>query len=109
MTVFEIEYVDRQSGEVVTKTVTELKLAQSIARELAMANGRRAIIRRRSTDRWAVVYVDLVDGRVVRLEGSLSKHEAVLTWKRWDARTEQSALVLWPAWAEGPEIRVKAS
>lgn len=108
MTVFEIEYVDRTSGEVVTKTVPEWKLAQSLARELAMANGRRAIIRRKEVDRWLVIYVDLVDNRFVKIDGALSKREAVLTWKRWDARTSDAALLLWPAWAELPKTILAA-
>lgn len=77
MTVFEIEYVDIGSGEVVTKTVAEMRFAQELAKELAMATGRRAIIRRKEPDRWSVIYVDLVDRRIVKLDCSLSKRHSL--------------------------------
>lgn len=108
MTVFEIEYIDRLSGEVVTKTVPEMRLAMDLARELAMATGRRAIIRKKEADRWSVIYVDLIDRRIIKLDGSVSKREAMLTWKRWNPRSQSAALLLWPEWAELPRELVQA-
>lgn len=69
MFVYEIEYVDCKTGDVVTKSVAKRKLAKTLSSELAMAQGKRAIIRRREGDRWTVIFVDLADGHFVKLHG----------------------------------------
>lgn len=101
--VFEIEYVDRATGEIVTRTVGEMRLAQKLARELAVAHGRRAVIRRKAAGRtWTVLAVVPETEDVFVVERGISKRAASLAWRRWRFDREGAVLLLWPESATMP-------
>jgi hypothetical protein len=107
--VFELEYIDRLTGVPMCKEVSGLGLAQKLAKELAIASGRRAIIRRKRTaGLWTVHIADTKSGEVTVLWKGLTKREAMLRWKLWKERRTECVLVAWPEWLPQPSIGLVA-
>ena len=108
--VFEIEYIDRETGDIVTKTVSEMRLAQKLAKELAVAHGRRASITRKAREKteWSLYFADLETGEVFPSERPLTKSDAMAEWYEWKARRERTVCVPWPSWAPAPTITFQA-
>lgn len=96
--VFEIEYVDRASGNAVTRTVSEMRLAQKLARELAIAHGKRAMIRRVSAgETWSLILVvPDADGQSAIVRRRLTKREAIVLWRHWNYKRKGAVMLLWP-------------
>ena len=109
---FELEYTDRTSGERVLKRIADFRLARELAKELAQASGRRAIIHRRRVRRptrvtytWSVTLVNAETGSIRKVWRGLSKREVLLRWARWRERKTHSTLVAWPEWM--PPLKVE--
>lgn len=85
--VFEIEYCDRETGERKTKEVGECGLAQQLAKQLAKASGRRAVIRQRKVVKgtvWAVQKASLRTNTVELLWTGLTRQQVLLRFLAWD-------------------------
>jgi len=105
--VFEIEYTDRHSGERVTVEVQGTGAARELARELAMASGHRAVIRRKPKRQWRVLVADLETGEITTIEQRLTVREAAKMFRSWNgrARSEHAVCLYWPDWA--PELQIQ--
>lgn len=102
--VFEIEYTDQRSGEKRLQTVEHYELARRVAKCLAMASGKRAIIRRKRTGLdpadWSVYLVDLQNGSVDLAWEGITKRQVLSRWHRWDERRARAVLIAWPVSSE---------
>lgn len=110
--IFEVEYIDRATGEVVRTRVREHGLARRMARELAKASGRRAIIRRvcpESSALWSVHLADARTGDIECVWNGLTKREVLLRWKLWSERQTQCVLVAWPEWMPALGMSLEAA
>ena len=97
--VFHVQYTDVTTGNQVTKILPELDAARNLARTLAKATGRRAIVTRRHRDRlWNVRIVDTQTGEVWQVLRDLEKHEAVRHLRNWRERKTECVMVVWPQW-----------
>lgn len=100
--VFELEYIDCQTGETAFKRIEGIDLARQTAKALAMASGRRAIVRRspplQLSKRWTVYVVDCEQGTVDLAWSCLSKREVRLRCQLWNSRRTNCALVAFPEW-----------
>jgi hypothetical protein len=98
-------YTCSVTGERVERTVQGWERARSIARELARASGRRAVIRPRQRS-WRMLGVDLQAKRVYELDRGLSDRQVVLWWQQWQPDTTQVVVLPWPSDVPSPEICV---
>ena len=100
--IFELEYTDHESGELVYRDVAELGIAQQLAKELAKASGRRAVIRRKrnpqSTFLWSVHLADAQTGELECVWSGLTKREVLMRWRLWKEQQTDCALIAWPEW-----------
>lgn len=101
--VFELEYTHRRTGARVVREVAEFGLARRLAKELAKASGRRAIIRRkkarvRRSNRWTVQVACGESGEVYQIWRGLTKFEALTRLRVWEERKHNAVLVAWPEW-----------
>lgn len=94
--VFGLRYTDRE-GQLVEKVVEDWELAKQLARELAQASGRRAVIFRRPAYAWDVYVIDQEGARELAWSG-LTKREVIERWKRWRPRRTGCVLVAYPDW-----------
>ena len=95
---FELEYTDRVSGETVCVEVLGFQRVRSLAKELAKASGRRAIVRRKKLWLWSVHIANFETGESEVLWKGLTKHEALLRWRLWRERRTDCVLLPWPEW-----------
>lgn len=96
--VFELTYRNRETGELCKREVTEFDTAKEIARELAMASGYRAIIKRKRepTHKWIVQLYDVKNNELLEAWSGLSKQEVLMRWKLWREQDTESVLIPWP-------------
>lgn len=98
--VFELEYCDRATGDRVYKEVGGMKAAQQLARELAKASGRRAVIRQKrvvkQVETWSVHVADPTAGSIQLLWSGLTRVEVARRWLVWNARHTGCVLLAWP-------------
>ena len=106
---FEIEYTDRKSGVLVVMEVSGADAARQLARELAMASGKRAIVRRSPNRQWRVFVADVETGEVTPLDQKLTTREAAIMFKNSNRRAQELGMVClyWPHWA--PVINIQLS
>ena len=105
--VFVIEYCDRETGERKTKEVGEHGLARQLAKDLAKASGRRAVIRSRRVvvkeETWAVQLANTRSNTVELVWTGLSRKEVLLRCISW--ADDQSYLVPTPDRLASSELR----
>jgi hypothetical protein len=103
--VFVIEYCDRETGERKTKEVGERGLAHQLAKELAKASGRRAVIRQRKVDAkvWAVQKASLRSNTVELLWSGLTRQQVLLRFLAWE--DDKSYLIPMPDHLKQKELR----
>lgn len=95
---FELTYTD-QNGQMKRKIVSGFDTAKALAKELAMASCRRAVIRRCPPSNWRVYCVHR-DGTVDAAWNNLTKREVLDRWKLWRERKTGCVLVAWPDWID---------
>jgi hypothetical protein len=93
--VFELVYTCAVTGEQVQRDVTGFTRAREVAKELAKASGRRAIIRRKRI--WRMMLVDLQTQTYYPVEDNLGTSEAAQWWSSWEAEAKQAVALPWPA------------
>lgn len=91
---FEIEFVDVK-GNTRRKIVPNHRIAREVARSLAVAVGRRAIIRRRQT-RYDMLLIDLETRSIVQVGNGWDEDRAFKFWKDWNFRSQKCVAVPWP-------------
>lgn len=106
--IFEVEYCDRETGERKTKEVGEHGLARQLAKDLAKASGRRAVIRQRrlvvvEEETWAVQLANTRSNTVELVWTGLSRKEVLLRCISWT--DDQSYLVPTPDRLKRSELR----
>lgn len=97
---FEIEFVDLK-GNTRRKIVPNHRIAREVARSLAIAIGRRAIIRKRNT-KWTFLLIDLETRAIVQVGKGYSKEDANEFWNDWDYIGNNSVAIAWPEELEIP-------
>lgn len=111
---YQLEYIDAATGQPVRKTISHLHVAQSLAKQLAQASGRRAVItrvRRAPTQPllWTVHLAHAQTREVVMLWEGLTKAEVLSRWKLWRERKTHCVLVAWPQWLPPATISIPAT
>lgn len=103
--IFELEYTCAVTGERVSREVNGFGLAKQLAKDLARASGRRAIIKRRNSRKWSLYSADIQTGRVLNVMGGLEKEFALAVIRKWNAARMQCVLVALPEWM--PQLRIE--
>jgi hypothetical protein len=108
-TAFRLDYTDAQTGQSVSRTIEKLHLAQQLAKELAQASGRRAVITRVRISPtkpllWSVRVADLQTSEILDLWEGLSKREVLARWKLWKEHQTQAVLIAWPESFPQPKV-----
>lgn len=105
--IYEIEHID-SLGNHHFQDVEGHAVARQIARRLAMATGRRVIMRKAPPRQWRLLVADLETGELSESPHRLSKREAIELWRDWQAKQEGAVLVFWPAWAKSSPKMARA-
>jgi glucose-6-phosphate isomerase len=92
---FELEYTCAVTGEKVSRIVKGFERARSIARELAMASNRRAVVRRKRI--WRMLLVDIETASVYEVDRDLDTDTAAAWWQGWDGESTRAVALPWPA------------
>ena len=95
---FEIEFTAK-TGEKVRRKVPDHALARQLAKDLAVASGHRATVRRSkntSEQRWKMVVFDLETGAWIDGVGQLTANQAIRYWKSWNWSHLSAVAVPWP-------------
>lgn len=95
---FELEYVDRVTGETVYVEVFGFQRVRELAKELAKASGRRTMIRRKKAWHWSLHLANLETGEFSRIRRGLTKREALLRLRYWKVRKTNCVVIAWPEW-----------
>lgn len=98
---FELTYTDSATGMLVKTEVSGLGLAKQLAKKLAKASGRRAVICRKypvPVLLWSVHLADVETGKVECVWTGLTKREVLLRWRLWKEGRTNCVLVAWPEW-----------
>ena len=96
---FEIEFVDVRSGHTVRRKVPSHQLARQLAKDLALATGRRAIVRKAETSipqKWRMVIVDMEMQNYVDGRGNLTAGQAWSYFRNWDHVSLNAVALPWP-------------
>lgn len=96
--VFTLDYIDSITGQAVSAEVADHATARQLARTLALASGRRAIITRQRRLLWDVYLVDTQTGEIWQAWAGLTKPDVLAHWRKWSERKTQCVLVAWPRW-----------
>ena len=108
--VFELEYTCTNTGERVSREVSSFGTARKLAKELARATGRRAIIKRRSKPKsWMIYTADMQTGRVKVAMQSLTKDFAIMLVRQWNELQTDCVLIAWPEWMPDFTIEINRS
>lgn len=91
---FEIEFVDLK-GNTRRKIVPNHRIAREVARSLAIAIGRRAIVRKRET-RWNMLVIDLDNHSIVQVGKGYDTERAIRFWSEWDFEAKRAIALAWP-------------
>ncbi|MBX3422235.1 MAG: hypothetical protein KF752_11830 [Pirellulaceae bacterium] len=70
--------------------------AKAIARSIALATGRRAIVRQIPRATWRLFVISLVDGQITRTRATFTKRQAIEFWRQWRERHDGGVCVFWP-------------
>lgn len=92
--VFELLYTCAVTGEQVQREVSGFERARKLAKELAKASCRRAIIRRKRI--WRMLLVDLQTQTYYPVEESLGTSDAAHWWQSWDSEGKRAVALPWP-------------
>lgn len=92
--VFELTYTCAVTGETVSRLVSGWERARTLARDLAAASNRRAVITRR--DAWTILLVDTHSTAVVKADRGLTTEAAMEWWSTWDYDRTGAVAVPWP-------------
>ncbi|MCC7334399.1 MAG: hypothetical protein IT422_04865 [Pirellulaceae bacterium] len=106
--VFTLDYIDSITGQPASAEVTDHATARQLARALALASGRRAIITRQRVQLWNIRIVDTQTGEVWQAWTGLTKPDVLARWKRWRERKTECVLVAWPQWLPQATITMSA-
>jgi hypothetical protein len=95
---YEIEYTDSQGNSRFHDAIGH-RSAMAIAKRLALATGRRTIVRKAPYREWNLLVADLQTGELSRSGHSLTKREAIDLWRQWEAKQDNAVLIFWPKWS----------
>lgn len=91
---FEIEFTDSK-GFTHRKIVPNHRIARELAKSVAVAAGRRAIVRKRNT-RWNILLIDLDNRSIVHVGKGYDTDRAMRFWCRWNHEEKRAIAVAWP-------------
>lgn len=99
---FEIEFTDRD-GSIIRRRVSSHAIARQLARDLAIAHGRRAIVRTVgqfaqpvSKPAWNIMIINAETGELSEGREGLTTREAWQYWRNWPIEDTGGIVVLWP-------------
>ena len=107
--VFYLEYTDELTGDRITRRVVGSRVAQQLGRTIAMASGKRVLVRRGGPrdDLYDVLIYDLSNGGSTSVSiNGVTKEVATEMFRHWNARIEKAVCVMWPNWAPKPQISI---
>lgn len=93
--VFELEYTCAVTGEKVSRQVKGFERARAIAKELAKASNRRAVIRRQRI--WRMLLVDLQTESFYEVDRDLCTEDAATWWQEWNGESKRAVALPWPS------------
>jgi hypothetical protein len=94
---FEIQFIERETGATIRKQVPSHQIARQLARDLAVASGRRAIVRR--CGEWSqarLVVMDMDRAVAVAVADKLERSQADRIVRDWDVGRDNSVAIAWP-------------
>jgi hypothetical protein len=101
---FEVQFTDRATGQLVKKHITNHKLARELAQEMASRSGRRVVIRRLPRKRWDIYAIAVCDGQAFHCHRSIDSPTAREVIRLTHPQLDRVALVLWPSGIESSEV-----
>lgn len=91
---FEIEFTDSK-GFTHRKIVPNHRIARELAKSVAVAAGRRAIVRKRK-EKWTMLLVDEETRSIVQVCKGYNKKEVIEFWENWDVTKTSAIPIPWP-------------
>jgi hypothetical protein len=94
---FEIQFIERETGATIRKQVPSHQIARQLARDLAVASGRRAIVRKCGAwSRARIVVLNLDQPVAIAVKAELERSQADRIVRDWDRERANSVAIAWP-------------